>query len=142
MADYCGATRSNYFKVTDEDALSELLSSSRCEDKKIVLFEREVDGEKTFSFGCSGGIEGVDDNDDDLDVFEDRFNVFVSRLQAIIPAGEVITIIEAGYNGIQDVGGSAVVVTKDACSYIGLRDKAERAAQEMLGNPKYNLVME
>ena len=78
MSNYYGVTRTNYFKVTDEDKFKEIINrcvaSGDCEG--ISIFERLAeDNTKFYDFGCYGDLEGFEDKNDDYD-----FDAFTNEL--------------------------------------------------------------
>lgn len=58
MANYVCATRTNYFRVKDEEEFRKLMSRVHGEDA-VDLWEKTVNDEKLFAFGCYGLINGL-----------------------------------------------------------------------------------
>ena len=66
MANYCCATRTNYFKVKNEEEFMDFMKNVQCSEDDIQIWTIESNGTKYFAFGCYGGISGwIDTYDED-----------------------------------------------------------------------------
>ena len=144
MANYNGFTRTNYFRVTDEERLRELVSACVCDEDGLELFERtDSDGGKWFGFGAYGSISGLQVPDDDPDECSDYdFDLFVSKLQKILPDDDAIIITEVGYEKLRYLTGYSVIIAKTETRCVELREESIKAAQELLSNPNFDTVTE
>lgn len=137
MANYYGVTRTNYFKVTNEDAFVELMDRCKSDDFEgvSVWTNESEDGAKTYGFGCYGCFEGIkvgEDEDAECD-----FSAFVSELQKLLPEGEAVIITHAGHEKLRYIGGGVTVITKDKVEYRYLSKIGLNLAKEMLDNPNW-----
>lgn len=105
MANFECASRTNYFRVTDEEKLDRLLAD--IEDACGTLhYSKEKDGQ-LFHVICSYGFM-------DFDWFEECTGYdFFEKLQQILPEGEVFIYMEAGHEKLRYVDADAIILTKD-----------------------------
>lgn len=138
MANYYGCTRTNYFKVTDEDALVKLIEKCASDDPVgVSLWTNEAeDGTKLYGFGCYGDIEGIGDGEDE-DFPDYDYDAFVNELQALLPEGEAVIITHVGHEKLRYLGGNVTVITKDRVEYRYLARVGLDTAREMLDNPEW-----
>lgn len=127
MANYMGTTRTNYFRVTDENRYQELFSRLRGEDD-IRDFTKEKDGILYHGFGTYGCIE-YEDEDGEL-YLDDFFN----ELQKILPDDEAFMFFESGHEKLRYVTGVSVIVTKKEIVSESMVNWAIKKAKELLGN--------
>ena len=145
MANYYGFTRTNYFRVTDEDRLRKIIRSCACGEDTLTLFENAEDGERTwFGFGCYDSIRGLDlsDSADEDDYPDYDYDAFASALQKILCEGDAIIITEVGYEKLRYLTATAFIITKTDMQCLDLNIDAVKTAQEMLGDSSYNTIME
>ena len=141
MSQYYGNTRTNYFRVTDESKYNELFSHLICDGDDISDFTKvDKDGIIWHGFGGYGTIDFIENShDDDMDY---NFDLFIKELQKILPEDEAFIMFESGHEKLCYVIGYALVVTKNDCKHIELRDWAAETAKEMLNNPKFRTITE
>jgi hypothetical protein len=144
MANYNAFTRSNYFKVTDEERIKELVASCACGEDKLRLFVRdESDGRKTFGFGCHDSISGLEVPSEDPDEYQEYdFDLFAKELQKILLDGDAIIITEIGYEKLRYLIGYSTLITKTEIRCVDIYDESLRVVKEMLGNPDFATVTE
>ena len=156
MADYISKCRSNYFAVTDEARLREIIQNCRSEGN-CLLIQDETDKSK-FSIRCTcnfgglyGPIDGVmeckeckDVVCEECELFEEDSTVayFFSELQKILPAGEAIIFIEVGSEEMRYLSGLSTIITKDACQQLDLSDLSVTVARNMLCNSEFKTKMD
>lgn len=142
MANYYGTTRSEDFMVNDKEK-AELILSSVQTDGEMYYNVDETDREGIFKcwFGSTGSIYGIaknysdtsrEDSDEYCDDDEADFDFMVEELQSILLDGEVLKIVDVGYEKLRYVGGGCVVATKHTYKYIDILHEAEKLAKEML----------
>ena len=137
MANYYGKTRTNYFKVTDAEALCEL-SNIVCGDEDSVHLgiENAPGEEKRYMLWCEGTILGIPDGDDEEDC-DYNYDEFVRRLQKILPDGEAVIITEVGSEKMRYLVGEVVVITNEGVCKNNLNAIGKKIAREMLNNPHW-----
>lgn len=150
MANYFGFTRTNYFSVTDEEKLRDIVNRIIWDSEDDGFFE-ERDG--MFAFGEYGSICGLrraesedscdaeEDYDEDCD---DEFeaDAVYEALQSIVAPDDAIIITEIGYEKLRYLVGYAVVITSKAIETVELRTDAVNASRRLLNNPMFNPLME
>ena len=125
MANYYGAARTNYVKVSDMDGLKEFLK-----DWPIEIDEHEG---KTAFFSADGDSGGwpmcrLDENDEDVD-FD------FGELMVFIEPGEVLVFMEAGAEKLRYLVGFAYAYMRDkdgnvsTCS-ISIQNIFKKAAEK------------
>ena len=101
MANYCCATRTNYFRVKDPDKFRSFMSNVCTDENHLQIWEEEKDGRTVFGFGGYGQILGIPiyesgdaeqhDWPDDYD-----FDGFVYGLSELVAEDDAVIIIESG----------------------------------------------
>ena len=144
MANYYASTRTNYFRVKDEEEFRKFMAHvSRTEDRVELWEEKDNNDNTVFGFGTLGGIAGVTDyhNDSDADSddedCEDDFDAFLEGLQTFVADDDAIIILESGHEKLRYVVGSAYIITRDHCDYLDISDLAVKHAAKLLGNPEW-----
>ena len=133
MANYYGKTRTNYFRVTDEEALHNLIEN-RCagrEDNLHLYSETDENGITYFKFYCESTIEGLRS-----DEYEDEYSydAFIDELQKLLPENEAVIITEIGNEKMRYLHGSVIVVTQKETKYRDLDSVGKALAKKLLGN--------
>lgn len=128
MANYTAASRTNYFRVTDEDKYSELFSNLTSEDI-INDFTETKDGIIYHAFGCYGSITYEDYETDDCSLER-----FLLELQKILPEDEAFMLFESGHENLRYVIGYSVVCTKKTIKYFNIIDESIKIATQVLSN--------
>ena len=132
MANYVSCTTTNYFQVTSEQELRDLVSRIDCADE-IEISSATEKGKTYYSLCAYGSFLGLIDND----VTDDLYKEF----QRILPDGEVLVIFEIGHEKLRYVGGSTAVITNETYQYKSLKDVAETMARNITSNPAYELLL-
>lgn len=125
MANYAAVSRTNYFRVTDEEAYQKLFSRLTSESG-IEDFTEERDGVLWHGFGAYSTIDFGDGEDED-------FNYFLKKLQEILPNDEAFIYKEAGNEKLRHVVGFVIVVTRHFIRGTSLDEWAKEQAKELLG---------
>lgn len=141
MADYFGVTRSNYFAVKDEEAFRRAIESCRSAVEKIKIFEKRVNGQKVFGFGCYSQLIGIPSTEDEDDC-ETDMDAFYDALQQVIADGHAVIITEVGFEKLNYLVGDCTIITHKEIYFFNLRDTALAKARDLLGNAKYTPRME
>lgn len=140
MANYVCKTRTNYFHVKDPEKFRAFIDAVHGTEDSIELWEEKgSSGELVFGFGTMGGIAGwydpvnkSDEEDDDV-----AYDAFICGLQNHIADDDAVIILESGYEKLNYVVGSAVIITSTTTGYIDLANSACKKAAELLGDPKW-----
>lgn len=140
MANYYGFTRTNYFAVKDEARLRQLVSACRSSEEGPNVWEKTVEGQKLFAFGCYGNLSGLPCGDGED--YEYDLDAFYKELQPLIADGHAIIVTEVGYEKLRYLVGDCTVITPQKIVYTNLRDIGLSKARELLNDPQYNPVME
>lgn len=109
MANYCGATRSSYFYVTDENKYKELMEHIiTCEDSLDCWEKKNDDGRIAHAFGGYTQILGyLDDPEEDENP---DYDYFLQKLSEIIAPGSACVIFQSGNEKLRYVDGFVDVV--------------------------------
>ena len=116
MANYTCASRTNYFRVTDE-AEYEKLFNCLCSEDSIEDMSETRNGVIYHAFGSYGSIDYCDDSDPDS---MDDIEVFAKKLQKIMPDDDAFILFESGNEKLRYVTGTALIVTKNSIEYLSL----------------------
>lgn len=146
MANYCAFSRTNYFRVTDEEKYKELFAGLTDDSGDGVEDFTKVDknGVTLHGFGTYGSIEWHDpaksDEDDD---YEDEFDTFLDRLKEILPDDDAMIMTEVGYEKLRYLTAYSIVVTKNnPTQSFDLGNIAVSRAKDLLGNREWHTEME
>lgn len=143
MANYIGFTRSNYFRVTDPDALKKIIKAIMVDGEKMELWELTENGTTYYGFGAYGSISGLryaSGNDNHGDEFE--ADAVYEALGKVVAPDDAIIITEIGYEKLRYLTAYAVIITRTEVEFVELRSDALDTAQRMLRNPEYNPRMD
>lgn len=140
MANYYGVSRTNYFRVTDEQKYQELFSRLCGEDKIDDFTKTLEDGTLCHGFGSYCSIDYMkpiqveaEDPEDSYEDYECDFDAFCHELQKILPEDEAFIYLESGYEKLRYVVGYYIVVTAKEIRSSGIEEMAIAAASDMLG---------
>lgn len=135
MANYVGCTRTNYFRVKDEDAFKSIIRRMVSEDEVVILH----DDKGRFGFCSSCPIIGIapeGNMDEDEDVEENRDNV-AEALMELLPDGEAIIWSEIGHEKLRYLVGGAYVITNQTYEYVNMFHAAVQTAQQIMHDPDW-----
>lgn len=142
MSNYYGKVRTNYFSVTDENALRDIISRVRGSEDTVELYmEQAINGEKKFMFLCESDILGFPETDENGEVYEDcdySFDDFTAALQKILPENEAIIITEVGSEKMRYLLGCVTVVTRNEIKCENLRSLGINIARELLNDESWD----
>ena len=136
MANYIAKIRSNYFAVTDEAKLREIIASCISEEK-VEVFMRSG----TYGFGCYGSIYGLPANEDE-NYTGNELNLFYEALQSILAEDDIIIITEIGHEKLRYFIAQCTIISKTDIQFVNLRDIAMIKARKMLKNSNFTTQMD
>ena len=134
MANYYGASKTNYFRVTDEEKYQELFNNLVAEDE-IEDWTVCINGETYHAFGAFDGISYLDPETEEYDL-----DLFLQEIQKILPEDEAFVYFESGHEKLRYVGGYVCIVTKEEIKDENLESWAKKQAKSMLPLD-YHIVM-
>lgn len=138
MANYYGSTRTNYFKVTDENAFKELIGRCVSDGEEVSVWTHECqDGTVLYGFGCYGDILGLSEDDGDDEDYDYNYDAFIGEIQKLLPEDEAAIITHVGQEKLRYLTGCVTVITKDKIEYNYLSKLGVEMARTMLGNPNW-----
>lgn len=128
MATFECTSRTNYFRVTDEERYKELFGRL-CSDGGDTLkdFTKEKDGIVYHGFGAYGCIDYRDDDDNY------NIDIFFEEIQKIIPNNDAFVLMESGREGLRYVSGDAVIVTSKDIISLSLANMVAAQLYKLLG---------
>ena len=144
MSNYNGTTKSNYFKVNDEEKFRGIISRTTTDNGEIEIFVKEEDdGTKLFGFGCYGIIGGITPvegvkTDSEFSDEDGDYDSFIRALQTVVADGDAVLIFEAGNEKLKSVEGYCAVVTAQKYVNLSLCDLGMKKAKEVLNNPDWD----
>lgn len=134
MANYVCTSRTNYFRVTNENAYAELFENLCSEDDIEDFTETDKDGVVWHGFGSYGTIDYIEPCEDENDYNEPDFDLFAKRLQNILPENEAFVLLEVGSEKLRYVTGYATIITKNDFRSISLTEMARTECKNLLGS--------
>lgn len=130
MANYVSCTTTNYFQVTSEQELRELVSRISCNDE-IEIDTSKENGKTYYSLCAYGSFIGLDD--------QENIDELYKAFQRILPDGEVLVLFEIGHEKLRYVNGSTTIITNETYQHKSLHDIATTLARNITDNPTYEL---
>lgn len=134
MANAITVTRTNYFRVTDEEKYQEIwgkLEKLNPGLPGLVDFTKaRDDGSFLHAFGCYGEIELSK---------PDGFD-FVGELQGILPEDDMCIIMAITHEKLRYVTGYSILISRDGISHVDLLSETAHKSREILG-PTYDTVL-
>lgn len=137
MANYYCTTRTNYFRVTNEERYQQLFKNLTSEDN-ISDWKEDIDGVTYHAFGTYGSID-YDTTEDETYHGEEEFDLdyFFDEMGKILPDDEAMIVFQSGHEKLRYVTGFAIVATSKGHTMIDIENAAILAARDMLGNPEF-----
>lgn len=132
MANYYCTSRTNYFRVTDENAYAELFKSLCSENGVEDFTETDENGVIWHGFGSYGTIDYCE-QDKDGNYDDPDFDLFAKQLQEILPDDEAFVLLEVGNEKLRYVTGYAIIITKNNIRSIDLTEVARNECKKLLG---------
>ena len=128
MVNYVGYFRTNYFRVTDEEAYKKLFENIKASRGNIYDFTEEKDGEIYHSFEGYGKGGYVDPKDEDEEI---NFDYMVTEIQKLLPDDECFVYMETGTEKLRYLDGYALIATNKERSSIGLHEWIRGTARNL-----------
>ena len=128
MANYEATTRTNYFRVTDEEKWQELFEGLISHDE-IDDYTKKKDGITYHGFGAYSSIEYMDAETEECD-----FDIFINELQKILPDNEAFIYMEVGNEKLRYLTGIVIVATNKEMRSMSLESWAKEQAKLLLGD--------
>lgn len=127
--DYIGKTKSNYFRVTNEKKLLELLDQCG-----LCAFVRLTPpGIKSFAFGIEGPFEGIPSPNDGEG---DRL-AFYGELQKLVARDDAVIVLNIGYEGLRYLVAEATIIVRSKVKFLDIQGVAAQLASQLLANPEF-----
>ena len=130
MADWLIMTRTNYFRMTDEEKYQEIFKHL-VTNGEIKDFTKEQDGVLYHGFGTYDGIDYQVDLEDEESEYD--FERFIEELQKILPEDEAFIYQETGYEELRYGDGYALVVTSKEVRSEFISSWVKETVKELLG---------
>lgn len=126
MANYMAASRTNYFRVINENRYNQLFEKL-CSEDGVHDFTRKKDGVLYHGFGSYDSIAYLTEDE------EYDFDEFLLELQKILPEDEAFIYMEAGHEKLRYVTGDVIIVTRKEIVFENSASWAVKKAKELLG---------
>lgn len=136
MANYYGNTRTNYFRVTDEDKFKAIMSDTVMNDDQLEIWEKDILGVKHFAFGGYGSLY-YEKELEDGSVLDD-IDAFYEQLQTVIHPEDAIIITEVGNEKLRYLIGCSTVITKNEIDFVDINEQSIFLARQLLKDEHYN----
>ena len=135
MSNYACTVRTNYFKVTSEEAYADLMSHVKGIESELKLFTRTAeDGTIYHGFGCFSELSyypanvSVYDEDDE----PAEWDLFTEEPSKLLPEDEAVIIQEAGAEALRYITAFAEIITRHGREVVDLSHCAMEKASQML----------
>lgn len=130
MADFIAKTRTNYFHVTSEKTLKDILSSAHTDDNRTIYVYNDGD---EYAFAVESSIRGFPEPDTDPDEDICDREAFYNALMTAVAPGDAIIITEITSTDIRELTAETTVITSEMITTIDLLKRATDVARKMLG---------
>lgn len=153
MANCYGNTRTNYFRVTDEEKFEQIINSVVCCEDTLEVWSKTVDGIKEYAFGINDSIQGVCECEHceavakneakyDADLCEGLYSYdkMCELLQTVVHPEDAIIIVETAHEKLRYVGASSTVITSKEIKHIDIWQESMEAVKNMLDKKEYTPV--
>ena len=151
MANYIGATRTNYFRIKDESLWKPWIERLHGDDYINDFTKTDDDGTVLHGFGCYGSVYLDDDYDeyweesveyydeDDGEWHEYEVEPFspIEELQKILSDDDACIVYHCGWEKLRYVCGGVTVITATGIKYADIEQAGLDIARKLLGNDKY-----
>lgn len=126
MANYYAVSRTNYFRVTDEEKYNDLIDGLSSEDEFHDFTYKDENGVTWHGFGTYGNFSYNLDEDGNM-------GDFYEELQKILPEDEAFMLFESGYEKLRYVTGYVDLVTHNNICGMSIEEWAIQKAKELVG---------
>jgi hypothetical protein len=154
MANSIGATRTNYFRVIDEEKFEDIMDSVVANEDVVECWSKTKNGETYFAFGTIDDILGFEecsceycfnykgteqfDESKCEEYYDYNYDAFLEALQKVVHPDDAIIIVSSGYEKLRCVYGHANIITQNKIKQSSIWGSAIEKASEMLNNKEYN----
>lgn len=129
MANYIGVSRTNYFRVTDEERYQMLYQKLSGGESELYDFSCTDDaGVLWHGFGAYDSVDFYPDGKECP-----AWDIYLLELQKILPEDEAFIYLESGHEKLRDVCGFVWVCTKKEIRFMSLSQWALDASRDILG---------
>ena len=146
MANYEAVSRTNYFRVTDEEKYNELFKNLVGDEGEVYDFTKTENGVTLHAFGSYGPIDykkpTQNNSEEDDEDYDYDFDGFLAELQKILPEDEAFIYMESGYEKLRYITSFSIVVTKNDIASVDIRSAALEIAKRLLNDKKFDTQME
>lgn len=133
MANWYGASRTNYFEVTDEQRYQELFNRLKGTESEIEDFTEIVQGKTLHGFGSYGDIYYQIQGDNDS--YEVGMVGFAQWISEILTPKSVFVYTCVGNEKLRYLTGSCIMAFPNGRIMINdVNEFAQRAAKQFFGN--------
>lgn len=137
MANYECASRTNYFRVTDDERFNQRIAGKLTSDdgNDVSVWSRTEDEVKKYAFGAYGEIlyEGIPLTDSEE---------FQTEMQEILPDGEAFVLEEVGHEKLRYLSGVAYIITKHDNDCIDFDTFIRKKVHDMTQNNAYECELD
>ena len=143
MANYYGYTRTNYFKVDNEDTFLKLIDECGSDDSQgIEVWTHEEEGIKRYAFGCESDLLGLPVSNnapgEEEEIVDYDYDEFIKELQQLLPDGEVAIITNIGKMKLCYLHGDIHIITNKQTVLKSLHTIGIETARKLLGNAEWD----
>lgn len=155
MANYYAKTRTNYFRVKDEETFRDIVSRIVGSEEPFTVITKEKAGETLFGFygddvvgfrvkaeqikaeeSCCDSDNSCTAEEDSL--YEEYEDMLYDELQGVVADGDAIIITEVGSEKHRYLVGEATIITNNEIGFVSLEAMALKKARELLNNPEWD----
>lgn len=133
MANWYGASRTNYFKVTDEQRYQELFNRLKGGESEIEDFTKTVQGETWHGFGTYSDIYYQENEEDEDDCY--NMAKFAQLISEILDPKSVFVFTCVGNEKLRYLTGCCIMSFPNGRILIDdVNEFAQKAAEQFFGN--------
>lgn len=151
MSNYYASTRTNYFRVTNEEEFKKIMRLMSCFEDSVRSWTKNIDGELYYAFGTNDDISGVcncnhcqavmkGEIEFDKEECEEEasYNKMCELLQAVINSEDAVIIVSSGHDKLRFVGGCSTIITSKEIIHKDIWENAINTVKELLSNENYD----
>ena len=127
MANYYGFTRTNYFRIKNEEAFKEYINTLATTDGDFELWTKEDNNETYYAFGGNGSLYSIENDEEDI----------YQKLSEYVHQHDAIIITEVGYEKLRYLTGVSMVITQKGYEVVDLYDASLNKAKQLLSDETY-----
>lgn len=133
MANYEGKTRTNYFRVKDEEYFKNVISYMGATTGTVEYWTKQEDNQTYYAFGCTRSLLGIYKIEKEDFDFDEAINL----LQSLVHEEDAIIMLEVGYRNLEFVDACSTIITSNSIDYLNLMHSSIEKAKELLNNKDY-----